>query len=539
MENETFDYVIIGGGSAGSVLAERLSADGKNTICVLEAGPADTNPFLHIPAGYVKTLVNPALTWTFKSQPSAGTAGRAIALPQGKVMGGSSSLNGLVYNRGQADDFNHWAQLGNIGWGYDDVLPYFRKSERRIGGDDKYRGRDGGIVISDPGWTHPLCEAFIEGVVAKGIPRSNDYNAESQAGVGYFQRMIHNGKRISAARAFLRPAMQRSNVSVRTNVRVNRILLEGKRAVGVRYRASGRESAEKNLYARREVILSAGTINSTRLLQVSGIGPGPLLQSLAVPVLHELPGVGENFRDHYFVRLAARLKEGVISLNQQAKGWRLAVEILKWAAGRPSVLALSPSVLHVFWKSDSALEQPDIQFVCTPGSYKPGRVYVLDDFPAITCGFTQERPESVGFVRITSPDPEADPVIQPNFLSAQKDQAVVVRAVRMAREFLQTPQLAPFFAEEAVPGSQAQTDEQLLDFARQTGNTGYHLVGTCSMGPASNAKAVVDPQLRVHGLAGLRVVDASVMPMIPSANTYASTLMIAEKGADLIKNGGA
>jgi choline dehydrogenase len=529
-----FDYIIVGAGSAGSVLANRLSADGRNKILVLEAGGKDSNPFLHIPAGYVKTLVDPKVLWQFRSAPSQGSGGREIALPQGRVYGGSSSLNGLVYNRGQSGDFDTWAQLGNPAWSYEDVLPYFRRSERRVGGEDRYRGRDGGIVISDPGWSHPICEAFIAGVAASGVPRSRDYNGADQTGVGYFQRMIDGRFRVSAARGFLHPALKRPNVALRSHVQVFDLILEGGRVVGVRYFQDGAPDEVVEVRCGREVIVSAGTINSTKLLQLSGIGDPEELKPLGVEVRHALRGVGKNFRDHYFVRMSARLKDDVVSLNQMARGWRLGLEIAKWSLGRPSILSLSPSIVHAFWKSSDVLDRPDLQFVFTPGSYKPGRVYVLDDFPAATCGFTQQRPESVGFVRLKSTDPKDAPIIQPNYLASETDRRVVVAAMRLARKFLRSKEMEPLYLKEELPGLDVDTDDELLEFARKTGNTGYHLIGSCMMGPASDPLAVVDARLRVHGLEGLRVIDASIMPRMVSANTYASTLMIAEKGADMV-----
>ena len=535
MNEETFDYLIVGGGAAGSVLADRLSADGRATVCVLEAGPKDTNPFIRMPAGYTKMLNDPAMMWQFHSEPAEGSAGRAVYLPQGRVVGGSTSINGLVYNRGQAGDCDRWAAQGNTGWGYEDVLPYYRRSETRQAGDPAYRGQDGPLRISDIEAPHPVCDAFIQSVASHGVPADNDYNGASQRGVGYYQRFIDRTRRITAATAFLNPALRRANLSLRTGQRVLRLVLEGRKVVGVQLTDANRPGPTQVLKARREVIVCAGTVNSTRLLQVSGIGPAAVLQQAGVPVLHDLPGVGENFQDHYFVRVGSRLQPGTPSLNQQARGWRLAVQVMRWALRQPSILSLSPSVAYAFVNSSDLSANPDLQFVFTPGSYKPGQVYVLDNFPGATCGFTQQRPESIGHIRIRSADPMVDPLIQPNYLQADEDRAVAVRGIRLARRFLQAEPLAGMLAEELTPGLQADSDEELLTFARETGNTGYHLVGTCMMGPASNPRAVVGPDLKVHGLDGVRVIDASVMPFVPSSNTCATTLMIAEKGADLVR----
>ncbi|MGB7182739.1 MAG: GMC family oxidoreductase N-terminal domain-containing protein, partial [Burkholderiaceae bacterium] len=531
---DTFDYLIIGSGAAGSVLANRLSEDGRATICVLEAGAPDTNPYIRIPAGYIKNLNRPEMAWQFHSEAASGTAGRRIYLPQGRVMGGSTSINGLVYNRGQAGDFNRWAEMGATGWGYSDVLPYFRRSESRLGGDPAYRGTDGPLQISDIGARDPICDAWIQAVGAHDVPMHNDYNGESQRGAGYYQRFIHEGKRITAASAFLKPAMARPNVKVITRALATRILFEGKRAVGIEYRVNGEPGKTVALKARREVILSAGTVNTTRLMQVSGIGPGSRLQSLGINVVHDLPGVGENFQDHYFVRFVARFKDGTVSLNQQASGLRLVGQIVNWLRNKPSVLALSPSVAYAFLHSSDLSANPELQFVFTPGSYRPGKVYELDDFAGATSGFTQQRPDSTGYIRITSPDPLEMPTIQPNYLQAETDQQVAIRGMRLTRQFLNSPAMSHLLERETAPGADVDSDEQLLEFARQSGNTGYHLVGTSTMGAASDPMAVVSPSLKVHGLEGLRVIDASVMPRVTSSNTCAATLMIAEKGADLV-----
>ena len=532
---DTFDYVIVGGGSAGSVLANRLTEDGTTTVCVLEAGPPDRNPFIHIPAGFVKTLFDPSCTWQFKTEPTERTGGRPISTTQGRTLGGSSSVNGMVWNRGQPADLDSWAQRGNRGWGYADVLPYYRQTERRIGfGSDEIRGRDGGIPVTDMDWIHAMSEAFIAGCVASGIPRNPDYNSGEQAGVGYFQRAILNGRRVSAARAFLKPARSRGNLEVRTNARACGLVLDGKRATGVRY-LTQRGGAEQTVHARREVVVSAGTVNTARLLQVSGIGPAGLLGEIGVPVRHELRGVGENFRDHYAVRVVARAKAGTTTLNELSRGPRLAAQIARWAAKRPSILATAPSHVHVFWQSFEGLDIPDLQCVFTPGSYKQGKNYVLDDYPGMTAGAWAHRPQSSGHVRARSADVFVDPVIQPNYLSDANDRRVTLGGIRLIRRLLATPQLAPFVDSEVLPGADVQSDDELLGFAYANGSTTYHLIGTARMGPQTDPMAVVDDQLRVHGLQGLRVVDASIMPSMPSANTYATTLAIAAKAADMIR----
>ncbi len=529
--SDTFDYIIIGAGSAGSVLANRLSADSGSTVCVLEAGPRDLNPFIHIPAGFIKTLVNPSVNWLYETVPSEGTAGRSIPTPRGKTLGGSSSINGHIYNRGQRLDFDGWAQRGNRGWGYADILPYFKRTERRVGdGDDTFRGRDGGLTVTDIDWKHPLCEAFIEGVAGLGIPRNPDYNGATQEGVGYFQRALYNGRRVSAARAFLHPAKDRKNLDVRTNAHVSRILFEGKKAVGIRYR---RGSNTVDVMARREVILSGGSINSPQLLQISGVGAKPLLSGLGVPVVHELPAVGENLRDHYPVRMVAKVK-GTDTVNERVRGWKLAVEVANYALRRKGVLTLSPTLVHIFWKSNPALDGGDVQMTFTPASYREGWQGELDTVPGMTVAVWQQRPESLGYVRARSADAGEKPDIQPNYLDHEIDRQVLLDAMKLGRTFLQTPELAVYNDGETLPGSDIQSDDELMGFARGIGTTAFHVMGTCRMGPASDPSTVVDDELKVHGIDGLRVVDASVMPTMPSANTNASTLMIAEKASDMI-----
>ena len=533
MADQLFDYIIVGAGAAGCVLANRLSEDGSTSICVLEAGRDDKHPFIAIPAGFVKTLYGDRFIWPFKTEPAPGLDGRSIAMPQGKVVGGSSSVNGMVYNRGQRADFDVWAQKGNRGWGFDDLLPYFNRSETRItDGNASHRGQRGELPVTDIDWVNPLAEAFLDAAAGLGIPRSPDYNSGVQFGSGYFQRYIHKGKRVSSAKAFLRPALRRASVALRTHALVIGLDMEGTRVTGVRYRDPA--GTEHKISARHEVILSAGAVNSPKILQISGIGEPHHLHEIGVPIRHALAGVGENLRDHYSVRMTARARN-VQTINELARWPRLPMEVMKWAVGRPSVLALCPTIAFVHGKSHPDLDDADLRILFTPGSFQDGKVYVLDDFPGLTCGAAQPRPQSTGYVRARSSNPLDAPAVQPNYLSAEIDKVITLAGLRLAREILRWPEMTEYFDHETLPGADVQTDDELLDFAKRRGNTGYHLVGTSKMGPRSDSGAVVDDQLRVHGLQGLRVVDASIMPMLPSANTFAATLAIAEKGADLMR----
>ncbi|WP_315781975.1 GMC family oxidoreductase [Bradyrhizobium sp. SZCCHNPS1003] len=531
---DTFDYVIVGAGSAGCVLASRLSEDPSVTVCVLEAGPRDWHPYIHLPAGFIKTFYMKSINWGYQQEPGPYTAGRSIYAPRGKTLGGSSSINGHVYNRGQRQDFDTWAQMGNRGWSYSDVLPHFKRMEKRIGaGEDQYRGRDGNLIVTTMEWKDALCEAFMDGAVSLGIPRNPDYNGAIQEGVSYVQRTIQNGRRVSSATAFLRPASKRPNVEVRTHAHATGVVLEGKRAVGVRYSRGGRGGVPVEVRARKEVILSGGTYNSPQLLQLSGIGAPELLQEHGIEVRHALRSVGEGLQDHYAPRTVARVKN-IKTINELARGVNLWGEALKWAVTRRGILSLSPTMVYCFWHSGETAESSDLQLTFTPASYKEGVQGQLEDEPGMTVASWQQRPESRGYVRLRSADPFAPPLIQTNYLTAELDRRVVVAGMKLARRLLASAPLAPYYAYEDFPGPKVQGDDELLAAATQRATTTFHPGCSCRMGPADSTWATVDDQLRVHGLQGLRVADASIMPRMISANLNAATLMIGDKAADLI-----
>jgi choline dehydrogenase len=526
--SDVFDYVIVGAGAAGCVLTNRLVADGTHTVCLIEAGPPDNSIFLRIPAGVYRASSSPNYAWPFETEPSPATANRSIPIPQGKTLGGSTAINGMNYNRGCSDDFDGWAQRGNSGWSYADVLPYFKRTERRIGPRDaRYRGADGPLPITDCDWRHPLCDAFIEAAHKMGLPHIPDYNGASQAGVGYYQRYIENGWRVSAARAFLQPVAKRPNLDIRTRAQATAILFDGRRAVGVRY-AQGASGPTRQVTARREVVLSAGAANTPKLLQLSGVGSPSLLAQLGIPVVHELPGVGANLQDHYMVHLIVRVR-GIKTIS--GHGLALFREALKWFVGRPSLFALSPSLVYGFVNSRDLGSAPDIQLDFALGNYcNP----MSERFPVMKLGFYQLRPRSTGFIRARTPNPFVPPIIQPGHLEDERDQRVAIDGIRTARRMLCASELQPYYRSEELPGPPITSDADCLQFAREAGLTAYHLCGSCQMGPHHHPASVVDDQLRVHGLEGLRIADASVMPAVPSANTSAAVFMIAEKASDMV-----
>lgn len=530
---ETFDHVIVGGGSAGCVLARRL-VDAGRSVCLLESGPTDSSAFIHLPAGFVRTLLDPALTWRYKADGGESLPGRRIPVVHGRVLGGSSAVNGMIWVRGQPGDYDGWAARGNPGWSWADMLPMFRRIEQRIGeADPHWRGTDGPVAVTDSDWRNPLCDAFIAAAGALGVPANPDTNGERQEGAGYYQRNIVRGRRVSAARAYLDAVRSHPGLTIRTGAHATQLLFEGGRAVGVRYARDDDRAVLAEVGARAEVIVCAGAAGSPRLLQLSGIGPPDLLAAIGVPVRQASPGVGENLQDHYSPRVIVRVRDA-LTLNELARGPRLALEALKWAAGRPSILALGVALAHAFCRSDPTLDAPDVVVMFTPGSYKGGVLGNLDDFPGVTCGGWQLRPRSRGFVRARSADPFQFPAIQPNYLADEHDRRTALWALKMARRIMTTEPMARHVVAEQAPGPEVAGDDELLDYALRTGTTTAHLVGTCRMGPDGDAGAVLDAQLRVRGVQSLRVVDASVMPAITSGNTNAPTLAIAEKAADLI-----
>ncbi|MGD9827864.1 MAG: GMC family oxidoreductase [Hyphomicrobiaceae bacterium] len=527
-----YDYIIVGAGSAGCVLANRLSADPGIRVLLLEAGGRDTNPWIHIPVGYFKTLHNPKTDWCYKTEPDPGLGGRSLDWPRGKTLGGSSSINGLLYIRGQRQDYDTWAQLGNSGWGYDDVLPLFKRSERHELGASEHHGAEGGLAVSTMRAASTISEAVIAAAVEMGVPRSDDFNGARQEGAGYFQQTARNGLRCSSAKAFLKPARSRGNLEIVTHSHAQRLVFADdapRRIAGVAYLRNG-EPRTARLRPGGEVVLSAGAIGSPQLLELSGIGRGDILSAAGVPVRHALAGVGESLQDHLQIRLVYEVNVPTLNNAINSLPRRLAMGV-QYALLRKGPMSLGASQVCIFARSMDWLETPDIQFHFQPlSAEKPG--INMHPYPGITLSVCQLRPESRGHIHIKSPDAASHPRITPNYLSATADQDCAVRAMRYARALTRTSALAPFVVRERVPDNAPVSDDELLDSARRISQTIYHPTSTCRMG--QDPLAVVDDRLRVHGLEGLRIADASIMPTITSGNTNAPTIMIGEKASDLI-----
>ena len=529
---QEYDYIIVGAGSAGCVLANRLSANDRNRVLLLEAGGRDWNPWIHVPVGYFKTLHNPSTDWRYKTAADPGLNGRSIDWPRGKTLGGSSSINGLLYIRGQREDYDHWRQLGNTGWSYEDVLPYFKKSEDQQRGSDVFHGVGGPLSVTDMRTRRDVCDAFIAAAEELGIPRNEDFNGAQQEGAGYFQLTARGGIRCSSARGYLRPIRARRNLDVVTQAHCERLVFDGpeeKTVYGVVYSAKG-IAREARLRPGGELILSAGAIGSPQILQLSGIGSGEVLKRAGVPIRHELKGVGENLQDHLQIRMVFEVN--VPTLNDEINNiFRRMLIGLQYVLFRTGPMAMGASQVCIFCKTRPEYETPDIQFHFQPLSAdKPG--IEMHPYSGITSSVCQLRPESKGRITITSPDPYAHPDIHPNYLSATLDQETAVAAMRVSRSLTKTQALSRFIVEEKVPGPLAETDDELLDAARNISQTIYHPTSTCKMG--DDPMAVVDARLCVRGIDRLRVVDASIMPTIASGNTNAPTIMIAEKAADMI-----
>ncbi len=528
-ETFEFDYVIVGAGSAGCVLANRLSAGGKHSVLLLEAGPKDNNLWIHVPLGYGKLFKDKTVNWMYQTEPEPGLDGRSVFQPRGKVLGGSSSINGLLYVRGQHEDYDRLRQHGNSGWGYEDVLPYFKKAENQQRGADDFHGVGGPLPVSDLGHPDALSAAFIAAAAETGLPVNPDFNGASQEGAGFFQTTTRGGKRASTAVSYLRPAKSRGNLRVETDALAQRLLFDGRRAVGVEYRQGG---ALRTAQARREILVSGGAYNSPQLLQLSGIGPAELLQQHGIDVVLDAPGVGHDLQDHMQVRVVMRCTKTVTLNDIINHPVRRVLAGMRYAAFRKGPLTIAAGTSGAFFKTDPRLATPDIQIHFLPFSTdKMGeKLHSFSGFSASVC---QLRPESRGSLRIKSTDPSVPPEIRINYLAAETDRIANVEGLKILRRILHAPALAPFVVEEIEPGAKVITDEQLLNYCRQRGTTIYHPTSTCRMG--NDPMAVVDQRLRVHGIEGLRVVDGSVMPDLVSGNTNAPIVMIAEKASDMIR----
>jgi len=529
MKHPSFDYLIVGGGSSGSVLANRLSENSQNSVCLIEAGPRDWSPWIHLPIGYAKTMWDPKVNWKFQTEPDPGMNNRQVYWPRGKTLGGSSSINGLIFIRGQKEDYDGWRDLGNPGWGWDDVLPYFKKAEGNDRLGEPLHSQSGPLKASSIPKKHPLVEAFKKAANALGVPTTDDFNNLTQEGVGYYQLTTHKGFRCSTAVAYLKPAKNRSNLHIWTNSQVCKLIFENKKAVGIELMQGG---VKKIVRANKEVILSAGAIQSPQILQLSGVGPAKLLQEFNISLVHDLPGVGENLQDHLQYRLIYELNQP-ISTNDQLSSWFGQFKMgLDWLLFRGGPLSIGINQGGLFTKVMGNSKTPDIQFhmATLSAEMAGGKVHPFSGFTMSVC---QLRPESRGHVRIQSTDPLVPPKMFANYLATQHDRDTSIAAVKYARKLSQTEPLRSLIVREVKPNN-PKTDEEILEFCRNNGATIFHPTGTCQMGPDSNPMAVLDSSLRVRGVQNLRVVDCSAMPTLPSGNTNWPAVMLAERAADLI-----
>ncbi len=530
--DSTYDYIVVGAGSAGAVVASRLTESGAYRVLLLEAGTEGSNFFWsRVPVGVAKMIDDPAVNWCYSSEPDEGSGGRRIDVPRGKMLGGSSSINGMVYIRGQAQDYDHWAQLGNRGWSYQDVLPVFKRMERYDGGSDEFRGRNGLLrVTHTPRHKVPLLEMMIAAAEKIGLPYNPDQNGETQEGIGMSQVTIAKGRRQSTAFCYLDPARSRRNLTIEQGAMGESLILEGKRCVGVRYSVRGEKREAR---ADREVVVSGGSINSPKILELSGIGQGDFLRSLGITPVHELRGVGENLRDHYSPRVKFAIKEKGLTFNDNARGWRLAREAIKYGLFREGFLASTSVPIRMYFRTRPGAETPDATVSIAPFLYEMvDNERRVSKRKGITMNVNVLRSESTGSIHIKSANPAEPPAIRFNFLSTEHDRTGVLAAVRKGRELMATSPLKEVTGEEIAPGAHLQNDDELLDWIAKNAETTYHPVGTCKMG--GDPMAVVDSELRVHGLQGLRVADASIMPTLTSGNTNAPTIMIGEKCAEMV-----